>query len=311
MTSPRMTPAADNRNALAGVVDSPLFTTAIFVVILFNAAVLGAQTYPGLVGSYGSWLELANDACLAVFVVELSLRLASYGRHPQHFFRSGWNVFDLVVVSATLLPGLSQSSTLLRIARLLRVIRIVRLLPDLRVLLVAVARSLPPLGSMSVLTALILFLYGMVGWTIFGDSDPDAWGNIGLAMLTLFVLLSLESLPALLERGMEIHPWSWIYFVSFALVAAFIVLNLLIGVVINSMEEAREIEARRAERAAAAELGDGAASELPVAERLATLRALIEDLERDVAARDGHLGPPRPATVEEPSEHSHRGTADL
>lgn len=88
-------------------------------------------------------------------------------------------------------------------------------------------------------------------------------------------------------------------------------LNLLIGVVINSMEEAREIEARRAERAAAAELGDGAASELPVAERLATLRALIEDLERDVAARDGHLGPPRPATVEEPSEHSHRGTADL
>ena len=303
--------ARENRNALAWVVDSPLFTTAIFAVILLNAAVLGSQTYSGLVASYGSWLELANDACLAVFVVELALRLGSYGSRPQHFFRSGWNVFDLVVVTATLLPGLSQSATLLRIARLLRVIRIVRLLPDLRVLLVAVARSLPPFGSMSVLTALILFLYGMVGWTIFGDSDPDAWGNIGRAMLTLFVLLSLESLPALLERGMEIHPWSWIYFVSFALVAAFIMLNLLIGVVINSMEEAREIEARRAERAAAAELGDGAESELPVAEHLATLRTLIEDLERDVAARDGHLGPPRPVGAGGADEHRHRGTPDV
>ena len=306
-----MPPATGDRNALARVVDSPLFTTVIFVVILANAAVLGAQTYPWIVTRYGAWLELLNDVFLAVFGVELALRLASYGRRPQDFFRSGWNVFDFVVVGATLLPGLGQSSTLLRVARLLRVIRIVRLLPDLRVLLVAVARSLPPLGSMTVLTSLILFLYGMVGWMLFGEADPAAFGDIGRAMLTLFVLLSLESLPQLLERGMEIHPWSWIYFVSFALVAAFIVLNLLIGVVINSMEEAREIEARRAERAAKAQLGDAAGAEQPLAERLATLRALIEDLEHDLAESDGHLRSPRAAPAGEPGEHRHRGPADV
>ena len=278
---------APHRNVLARVVDSTLFTTVIFVVILANAAVLGAQTYAWVVDDYGSLLNTLNDVFLGIFVVEIVLRLASFGRRPQDFFRHGWNLFDLVVVAGAFVPSFGGSSTILRLARLLRVVRIVRLLPELRVLLVAVARSLPPLGSMSVLTTLILFLYGMVGWTIFGAEDPDNYGNIGRAMLTLFVLLSLESLPQLLERGMEIHPWSWIYFVSFALVAAFIVLNVLIGVVLNSMEEAREIEARRAEREAQGEIADGPGSDQPLAERLATLRTLVEDLERDVADHDG------------------------
>jgi voltage-gated sodium channel len=274
----------DRSGALARLVDSNAFATAILAVIVANAVVLGLQTYDEIVARQGDLFELLNDLFLAVFVGELALRLASYRRRPQEFFRSGWNVFDFVVVAVAFVPGLQANSTLLRLARLARVVRIVRLLPDLRILLLAVARSLPPLFSMTVLTTMILFVYGMVGWLLFGDEDPQDWGDIGNAMLTLFGLLTLENFPAYLEAGMEIHTWSWVYFVSFALVAAFIVLNVLIGIVLNSMEEARELERRR-------QLGVGGPGDriapAPVAERIAILRAALDELEQELAATSG------------------------
>jgi voltage-gated sodium channel len=283
-------PRREPDNQLWRLVESPWFTTAIIAVIVANAVVLGLQTYDGIVRDHGDTLELLNDVFLAVFVVELTLRVAAYGRRPQDFFRSGWNIFDFVVVAAAFVPGLRSNSTLLRIARLARVIRVVRLLPDLRVLLTAVVRSLPPLGSMVVLVTVILFVYGMIGWLIFGDERPGEWGNIGDAMLTLFVLLTLESFPQQLDRGMEIHPWSWVYFVSFALVAAFIVLNVLIGIVLNSMEEARELERRR--RIGIGETPDIAPA--PVAERIAMLRAALQELEQELAVHSAETAGERP-----------------
>lgn len=113
------------------------------------------------------------------------------------------------------MPGVRESSTLLRLARLMRVVRIVHVLPDLRVLIEGVARSLPPLGSMVLLTTLIVFVYGMFGWLLFGEELPADWGNIGRAMLTCFVMLTLENFPIYMDAAMEVHPWSWIYFVSF------------------------------------------------------------------------------------------------
>ena len=271
---------------LSRFVDSPAFTAAVLAAIVGNAVVLGLQTYEGVVREHGRFLHILNDVFLGVFVAELALRLAAYGRRPADFFRSGWNWFDLVVVAAAFLPGVRENTTLLRLARLLRVVRVVRLLPDLRVLLTAIARSLPPLASMAVLTTLVLFVYGMVGWLLFADGAPGRWGDIGRAMLTLFIMLTLENFPSYLEQGMEIHAWSWLYFVSFVLVAAFIVVNVLIGVVLNSMEEAREIERRRElrlERFGEVERADEhTVHPAPVAERIAILRAALDELENDL-----------------------------
>jgi voltage-gated sodium channel len=272
--------------ALVRLIESPLFDGFILAVILANAVVLGLETYPGIAREHGDTLDLLNDVFLGSFVVELTLRIASYGRRPQDFFRSGWNVFDFVIIALAFVPGLRANSTLLRLARLARVVRVVRLLPDLRILLTGVLHSLPPLFSMALLTTLILFVYGMVGWTLFGDELPQDWGTIGDAMLTLFVMLTLENFPVYMERGMDVYPWSWIYFVSFILVAAFIVLNVLIGIVLNSMEEAREIERRRA-------LGDPhpPVHPAPVAERIAILRSALDELEQELAGDRGATQP--------------------
>jgi voltage-gated sodium channel len=266
---------------LRRIVGSQLFDTLIIAVILANAVVLGMQTYSDLTARHGDTLDLLNEVFLGIFVVELLLRIASYGRRPQDFFRSGWNVFDFVVITAAFVPGVRDSSTLLRLARLLRVVRIVRLLPDLRILLQGVVRSLPPLFSMTMLVTLLLFVYGMIGWLLFGDELPEDWGNIGAAMLTLFVMLTLENFPAYMDAGMSVHPWAWIYFVTFVLIAAFMVLNVLIGIVLNSMEEAREIERRRALGADV----DDEISPAPVAERIAMLRAALTELEEELRLR--------------------------
>src|SRR5918997_6487902 len=189
-------------------VDSAAFTGAVVAAILANALVLGLQTYPGIERRHGETLDLLNGIFLAFFVVEILVRLASYLPRPWRFFLDGWNVFDFVAVGLAFAPGLRENATVLRLARLARIVRVVHLLPDVRILITAVVRSLPPLGSMAILTTLILFVYGMVGWQLFGEEVPEHWGNIGLAMLTLFVMLTLENFPEYMERGMEIQPWS-------------------------------------------------------------------------------------------------------
>jgi voltage-gated sodium channel len=291
------------------IVNSDPFTYFIAFVILVNAAVLGLETYDSIDRDAGGALDLVNEVCLGIFVVELGLRFASYGRRPQEFFRSGWNVFDLVVVGAAFVPGLSKNSTLLRLARLARVVRVVRLLPDVRVLLLAMARSIPPLLSLAVLAVLVLYVYAMVGWMLFGDEDPESWGDIGQSMLTMFVLLTLENFPDKLERGMAIEPQSWIFFVSFALLAAFILLNVLIGVVINSMEEAREIELER-EREALKKLraepgGEEPLHDTALEERVVALKVALEELERELQLVERHS--PRRRGPGHSSGHTPRG----
>ncbi|HEX5911107.1 MAG TPA: ion transporter [Thermoleophilaceae bacterium] len=272
----------------ARLADSTAFNLAIFAVILANAVVLGLETYDSVVEDAGGLLDALNAAFLAVFVVELAIRIAAHGSRPQDFFRDGWNVFDFVIVAVALAPIGGSNSALLRLARLARVLRVVRILPELRLLVVAVGRSLPGVASLAVLGILVLFVYGMVGWLAFGDQFPDDWGNIGDAMLTLFVLLSLESLPDMIDQGLEVSQWSLVYYVSFVLVASFLLLNILIGVVIDSLDKAREMEFTRAQadrRAAAAGTegeGDDAAVEL--LQHVHELRRTLENVEREARA---------------------------
>jgi voltage-gated sodium channel len=280
--------AVPEKNAAARLVDSNAFTLVVVATIAVNAVVLGLQTYDGVVERWGSLLDALNGICLAIFVVELVIRMSAYWPRPWTFFRNGWNVFDFVVVAAAFVPGIRQNTTLLRLVRLLRIVRLVRVLPDLRVLLLGVWRSVPPLASIAAVTAMIIFVYGMVGWILFGDELPEQWGDIGRAMLTLFVMLTLEDFPVYMADAMEINGWAWIYFVSFILVAAFIVLNVLIGIVLNSMEEARELERRQAIRARHPGRRHPASPVDPeahahVAERIVILRRALDELEIELA----------------------------
>lgn len=267
----------------ARLAEAQWFQLAIVAVIVCNAVVLGLETYDRVVEEAGDLLHWLDRAFLAVFVVELGVRIAAYGRTPQRFFRSGWNVFDFVIVAVAFVPGLSGSTTILRLARLLRVARLIRFLPEVQILLRGVARSLQPIGALVVLTMLLLFLYGMIGWALFGDDLPGRWGDIGSAMLTLFGVLTLEGWNTVFDEIRAETAWAVPYMLSFILIATFVVLNLVIGIVLTSMEEARAAHRLR--------------SDNPDAQLLRTisdLRGQLEDLERQV---EGRAFPPSPPSL--------------
>ena len=260
---------------LARLVESDPFNLTIAAIIVANAVVLGLETFPTVNGPYGDLLEDINTAFYIVFVIELILRFASYGRRPQDFFKNGWNVFDLIVIGGVLVPGLRDNAAILRLLRLARIARLLRFLPDARILFATVVRSIPPLASIVVLTVLVLFLYGMVGWTMFGEALPESWGTITRAMLTLFILLTLENFPTYLEAAIDVTPWATVFFVSYVLVAAFVIFNLLIGIIINSMESARDREAVREAQSMSGPRGDAVA-------RIQTMRDALDALEADL-----------------------------
>ena len=269
----------------ARIADSTRFQAFIFAVILVNAIALGLQTYDGIEDDVGSVLHIINDVCVGIFVIELAIRITAYGNRPQDFFRDGWNVFDFIVITAAFIPGVRESTTLLRLARLLRVVRIVTVLPEFRIIVRGMARSLPPIGSLALLALLLMYVYGMVGWILFSDGDPENWGNLGDAMLTLFVMTTLENFPDMVDQGRAVSDWTIVYFLSFAVVAVFILFNLLIGIVISSLDEARTISA---EEELAARVGHEPTlddREQLVHDRLNALKAAVTALEREIAAR--------------------------
>ena len=262
------------------IADSTRFQAFIFGVIVANAITLGLGTYEWN-SDVDRLLTTLDDVFLGIFVVELAIRIAAYGARPHEFFRDGWNVFDFVVIALAFAPGLRENVTLLRLARLLRVVRLVSVMPDLRILLRALTRSLPPITSLVLLTVLIMYVYGMVGWILFHEDDPANWGDIGQAMLSLFQILTLENWPGFLEAGQEIAPASWIFFVSYVLIASFLVINILIAIIINSMEEVHTAERAELEEEIAAS-ADGS-----VADRLREIRHAIDRLETQLAEGEG------------------------
>ena len=276
------------------IADSGLFQGFILGVIVLNAVTLGIQTYD-LSDRLAQLLTTLDDIFLGIFVVELIIRITAFGSRPQDFFQDGWNVFDFVVISLAFVPGIRENATLLRIVRLLRVVRVVTGLPDLRVLVRALVRSIPPILSLAVLTLMLMYVYAMVGWILFHEQDPENWGDIGQALLSTFTMLTLENWPTLLEAGTAIHPQSWIFFVSYVLLASFLVINILIAIIINSVEQVHQVEREeeRAERLERFEHGDG--DFISVSERLTAMRDAIDELELDLQS-GGEVDPAKAST---------------
>lgn len=262
------------------------FQLTIFGVIVFNAIVLGLETYDSLDSDWGDTLFLLNEICLGIFIVEILIRITAYGSRPQQYFTNGWNVFDFVVIFAVFIPGVRENALMLRLVRLLRIVRVISVLPDLRVLLSGMGRALRPIGSMAAMTLLLLFVYGMVGVQLFGGELPERWGNIGSAMLTLFTVLTLEGWNEILFDAQGVTQFAWVFLVSFVLIASFLVINILIAVIITSVEEARDAE--RAEQILDRldqRMLDGSGED-----PLATLIEKVGDMKRGLGEIEDELG---------------------
>lgn len=223
------------RQSIAQVLDRPAFTRFIIAVILVNAVTLGLETVPAVMDRAGPAIRAIDRLCLGIFVVELALRLYAQG---LRFFRSGWNVFDFLIVGISLLPA-NGGFSVLRALRILRVLRVVSVVPSLRRVVDGLGRALPGMGSVFLLILIIYYIAAVMATKLFGTSFPDWFGSLTATAFTLFQIMTLEGWSGEIVRPvMEVYPYAWAFFVPFIIMTAFSVLNLFIGLLVNTMESA-------------------------------------------------------------------------
>lgn len=251
------------------------FQTAILAVIVANAVLIGLETSPALWERYGGLFDALNLAVQVVFVGEIAVRLLAHAPRVHRFFLDGWNVFDFTIVALSLLPVAGPFATVARLARLLRALRVVSALPELRLIVATMLRSIPSLANVIVLLGLILYVYAVVGVHLFAGIDPPNWGSLPRAGLTLFEILTLEGWVDLMDASLGATRWAWVYYVSFVVLAVFVVINLFIAIVINNLEAAKREDA-----------GPGPESG-ELATRLAGIRERLAEVEAALRASKG------------------------
>jgi voltage-gated sodium channel len=213
-----------------------VFELTVVSVIIIAALLAGARTYD-VNPSVLYILSILDVVITVFFVVEISLRYIVDGE-KHRFFRKGWNIFDTVIVLASVVPmGNSEVVIVGRLLRIFRVLRMVSIIPELRVLLNSLMRALPQLGYVVLLMFIIFYIYAAIGSTLFGDINPDLWGDISISLLTLFRVMTFEDWTDVMYETMEMYPLSWVYYLSFIFLTAFAFLNMVIGIVVNVIEE--------------------------------------------------------------------------
>ncbi|MCE9599058.1 MAG: ion transporter [Spirochaetia bacterium] len=258
-------------SAIAALLAKRGFQNTIIGVILLNAAILGVLTAPNLDPAVVDFLHWLDHACLVIFCVEILLKLIVL---RLGFFRDGWNVFDFLVVAIALAPAAGPLSVL-RALRVFRLMRLVTAFPSMRQVIAGMFGSIPGVASVAGILLVIFYVAAVMAIGFFGEADPENFGGLGATFFTLFQLMTTEGWPSMARTLMETMPLAWLFFIPFILMTTFTTLNLVFGIVVNSMEEAKE-EAAREELAAQG-------VEAP-AETIEVRLAVIENSVKDAAA---------------------------
>jgi len=262
--------------------ENKLFETFVIGVILFSALLIGAKTYAIPPGAL-ALMNVLDWLITLFFLVEIIVRMIAEGS-LRRFFTRGWNIFDFLIVAASLVPIEDSEAALLgRLLRVFRVLRLVSIVPELRVLLNAFLQAIPRMGYVSLLMFVIFYIYAAIGSMFFQHINDDLWANITVAMLTLFRVATFEDWTDVMYETMEVYPLSWAFYLSFIFIVAFVFLNMMIGIVLETLQREHEQNDK--------EQGEGIAGEVDhidrrtqqMDERLVRIETLLEELHR----RDG------------------------
>lgn len=228
------------RKTLARLLDLPLTRNIIMGVILFNAIILGLETSDVVMARAGGLISALDTLCLAIFTAEIVVKIYARG---FAFFKSGWGLFDFVIIGMSYSPA-GAGLSVLRALRILRLLRVVSVVPSLRRVVEAFIMALPGMASVFFLTGIIFYIGAVIATKLYGDTFPEWFGTLGGSLYSLFQVMTLESWSMGIVRPvMETHPNAWLFFIPFILVTAFAVMNLVVGLIVNSMQDAHAEEA--------------------------------------------------------------------
>jgi voltage-gated sodium channel len=220
--------------ALKRIERSPMFQGAVIFIIVLSAITIGAKTYdlPALVANVLSVLDVGITI---FFLIELLLRFTACNDRKR-FLLDGWNLFDTIVVLGSLIPMQYAEAVLIgRLLRVFRVLRLVSVIPELRSLINSLLRAIPPMSYIALLMFIIFYIYGAIGSLMFAPINEALWGDITISMLTLFRIVTFEDWTDVMYETMAVHPWSWVYYISFIFLTAFVFLNMMVGAILEVM----------------------------------------------------------------------------
>lgn len=284
------------------VVEAPWFTGFIITVIVFAGILVGMETSAPLMTELGSTIEVLNNIVLYIFVAEILLKMTAAAPKPWRFFYDGWNVFDFLIVAVCFVPFGGGFAPVLRLFRLFRTLRLVSVIPRLQLIVSALLRCLPSMFYVSILLFLVFYIYAVAGTMLFGANDPVHFGGLWTSMLSLFRVVTLEDWTDVMYlqmfgsdvyegynqsvEGQNVVPKAQpflgaFYFVSFVLVGTMIMLNLVIGVIINGMDEAQKEVADRRLHELLSQGGDGE-DQIQREARIANLRKKVTELSEEL-----------------------------
>ena len=245
------------QNRFINLRENKIFETFVILVIIISALLIGAKTYP-ISSTAHKAIQLMDIAVTGIFLIEIIIRMIAE-RSLKRFFSQGWNIFDFIIVVASLIPVDQGEAVLLgRLLRIFRVLRLISIIPELRILLGAFLTAIPRMGYVSLLMFIIFYIYAAMGSIFFANINPELWNNISIAMLTLFRIATFEDWTDVMYETMDVYPLSWIYYLSFIFIVAFVFLNMMIGIVLETLQKEHEKFDR--------EHGEGEAGEVHIME---------------------------------------------
>ena len=214
--------------------NSKVFTGIVIAVIVASALYAGVSSYD-ISPEYTVYLDLFNYGITIFFVIEIIIRMISE-RSIAKFFSDGWNIFDFLIVTISLVPISNVESVFVaRLLRVIRVLRIITVVPAFRHILDSLVKTIPRVGFIALLMFIFMYVWGAIGTMFFSVVDPENWGNIGLALITLVQVATYDDWAAIMGNVLEVYPYAWIFFVSFIIINAVILLNMVIGVIVDVM----------------------------------------------------------------------------
>jgi len=221
--------------------DNKIFKLFVISIIIISSLLVGVRSHD-LSEEMISALSIMDKAITYFFLFEISLRFLSY-KDKKSFFKSGWNIFDTVIVIGSLIPMDDSEMILLgRLLRIFRVLRLVSYIPELKILINTLISALPKMGYVALLMFIIFYIYAAFGNIFFEAINKDLWGDVSISLLTLFRIATFEDWTDIMYETMEIHPLSWIYYITFIFLGSFVFLNMMVGIVIDTFSQERANE---------------------------------------------------------------------
>ncbi|MEL0584684.1 MAG: ion transporter [Candidatus Thiodiazotropha sp. (ex. Lucinoma kazani)] len=269
--------AADLQDRFINLRENKIFETFVILVIIASALMIGAKTYP-IPPSVAQVLRFLDVGVTVFFLTEIVVRMIAE-QNLKRFFSKAWNLFDFIIVTASMIPVEDSEAALLgRLLRIFRVLRLVSIIPELRVLLNAFVTAIPRMGYVSLLMFIIFYIYAAMGSMFFSTINQELWGNITISMLTLFRVATFEDWTDVMYQTMAVHPLSWFYYLSFIFIVAFVFLNMMIGIVLETLQSEHEKLSRESGEGEAGEVHRIDTRTAEMEQRLIHIERMLEQL---------------------------------